>query len=49
MLSGESASLFFRTEEEVFSASEAYKFTVPVFGRGVVYDAPFNIFQEQRK
>eukprot|EP01091_Cochliopodium_minus_P014866 TRINITY_DN513_c0_g2_i1.p2 TRINITY_DN513_c0_g2~~TRINITY_DN513_c0_g2_i1.p2 ORF type:complete len:447 (+),score=134.74 TRINITY_DN513_c0_g2_i1:2843-4183(+) len=49
MLSGDSASLFFKTEEEIFSAADAYKFTVPVFGKGVVYDAPVPVFQEQRK
>jgi sterol 14alpha-demethylase len=31
---------FFRAPDDVLSARECYKFTVPVFGPGVAYDAP---------
>jgi len=33
----------------VFSASAAYKFTVPLFGKGVVYDGPPELLVEERK
>ena len=31
---------FFRAPDDVLSAHECYKFTIPVFGRGVAYDVP---------
>ena len=31
---------FFRAPDDVLSARECYKFTIPVFGRGVAYDVP---------
>lgn len=31
---------FFRASDDVLSARECYKFTIPVFGRGVAYDVP---------
>src|SRR5688572_18230455 len=38
---------FFRAPDEVLSARECYKFTVPVFGRGVAYDAPADEMERQ--
>ncbi len=32
--------LFFKTSEDVFNSAAAYKFTVPLFGKGVVFDGP---------
>lgn len=38
---------FFGAPEDQLSAREVYRFTVPIFGRGVVYDASPPIFDEQ--
>ena len=38
---------FFRASDEQFSAREAYQMMVPVFGKGVVYDSPPEIMDEQ--
>src|SRR4029450_10761470 len=35
----EANEAFFRAPDDVLSARECYKFTIPVFGRGVAYDA----------
>jgi sterol 14-demethylase len=49
MLAGQRATIltgpegneaFFRAPDDVLSARECYKFTIPVFGRGVAYDVP---------
>ena len=41
LLSGARANeLFFRSPEEVLDQAEAYPFMTPVFGEGVVFDAP---------
>ncbi len=41
LLSGAEANeLFFRAPEEVLDQAEAYPFMTPVFGEGVVFDAP---------
>eukprot|EP01128_Nolandella_sp_AFSM9_P011913 TRINITY_DN8808_c0_g1_i1.p1 TRINITY_DN8808_c0_g1~~TRINITY_DN8808_c0_g1_i1.p1 ORF type:complete len:551 (-),score=138.29 TRINITY_DN8808_c0_g1_i1:210-1640(-) len=40
---------FFDAPEEVLSAAETYKFTVPCFGPNVVYDASEHKFQQHRK
>jgi hypothetical protein len=38
---GEKAQeFFFKTSEDIFNSAAAYKFTVPLFGKGVVYDGP---------
>ncbi len=49
LASSEGHELFFTAKEDEFSACKAYKFTVPVFGKGVVYDAPPEVLLEQRK
>jgi hypothetical protein len=33
--------------DETVSAGDVYQFTVPVFGKNVVYDAPLKIMQQQ--
>jgi len=49
-LSGvEAVDAFYRANEDVLSAKEAYGFTVPAFGPNVVYDVPHKKFQQQRK
>lgn len=48
VFSGPSANeAFFRAPDEQFSAKDAYQMMVPVFGKGVVYDSPPDIMQEQ--
>ncbi|HKE23397.1 MAG TPA: cytochrome P450 [Bryobacteraceae bacterium] len=38
---------FFRAPDDQLSAREAYQFTVPMFGKGVAYDAPPELMDEQ--
>ena len=38
---------FFGAPEDQLSAREVYRFTVPIFGRGVVYDASPEVMDEQ--
>jgi sterol 14alpha-demethylase len=45
----EAHKAFFDAKDDVVSAKEAYRFVVPVFGRGVVYDSPTRIMYEQLK
>jgi sterol 14-demethylase len=41
LLTGSEANeVFFRAEEEVLDQAEAYPFMTPIFGEGVVFDAP---------
>jgi sterol 14-demethylase len=41
--------VFFRGNDEELSPKEAYKFMVPVFGPGVVYDSTTEVMYEQLK
>ena len=38
---------FFRAPDDQLSAREAYQFTVPMFGKGVAYDVPPELMDEQ--
>jgi len=38
LVGAEAHELFFKAREDELSANQAYQFTVPVFGKGVVYD-----------
>ena len=38
-----------KAKEEEFSACKVYQFTVPIFGKDVVYDASPEVLVEQRK
>src|SRR5262249_26859535 len=38
---------FFLAADNQLSAKEAYQFTVPIFGRGIAYDASPEAMQEQ--
>jgi sterol 14-demethylase len=40
LLTGAEANEFFRAPEEVLDQAEAYPFMTPIFGEGVVFDAP---------
>ena len=39
--------IFFKPRNDVLNPSEVYKFMKPVFGPGVVYDAPHHIMRQQ--
>ncbi len=43
----EANEAFFRAPDDVLSARECYKFTIPVFGRGVAYDATAEEMERQ--
>jgi sterol 14-demethylase len=45
--SPDTAGAFFTAPEDVLSAREVYRFTVPIFGAGVVYDVPPEVLDEQ--
>jgi sterol 14-demethylase len=38
---------YFGASETVLSARDVYQFTIPIFGKGVAYDAPWHVFKEQ--
>ena len=38
---------FFKAPDAVLSAREAYQFTVPIFGKGVAYDATAELMDQQ--
>jgi sterol 14alpha-demethylase len=38
---------FFRAPDDQLSAKEAYQFTVPIFGKGIAYDASPDVMSEQ--
>lgn len=43
----EAHQAYFAAKETVLSARDVYQFTIPIFGKGVAYDAPWEIFEEQ--
>jgi sterol 14-demethylase len=47
--SPEGLRFFFTAKEDLVSARHAYRFTVPVFGRRVVYDVDPEVLVEQKK
>jgi sterol 14alpha-demethylase len=50
LLTGDAASaLFYHATDEQVDAAAAYKLMTPIFGKGVVYDAPLQRRNEQRK
>lgn len=50
LLTGEAASeLFYRSPDEVLDQAPAYKMMTPVFGEGLVFDAPIDKKNEQLK
>src|SRR5262249_23714791 len=38
---------FFKASDDVLSAREAYRFTVPIFGKGVAYDVSPELMDQQ--
>lgn len=50
LLTGEEASeLFYRSGDDILDQSEAYKMMTPIFGHGVVFDAPVERKNQQLK
>jgi len=49
MISNDAQKAFYDAPEEVLNAAKTYKFTIPCFGPGVVYDADDHKFQQHRK
>jgi sterol 14-demethylase len=50
LMTGEEASeLFYRSGDDILDQSEAYKMMTPIFGAGVVFDAPVKRKNEQLK
>ncbi|MCY4612335.1 MAG: cytochrome P450 [Nitrospira sp.] len=43
----EAHEVYFRAPEDQLNAKAVYQFTVPIFGRGVAYDAPPELMDEQ--
>jgi sterol 14alpha-demethylase len=41
--------VFFEAKDTQLSQREVYKFTIPVFGQNIVYDAPTKLMQQQLK
>jgi sterol 14-demethylase len=47
LLSPEGNKAFFRASDEVLDSREAYRFTIPIFGRGVAYDVSPDVMEQQ--
>ena len=47
LLSSEGNEAFFRASDEVLDSREAYRFTIPIFGRGVAYDVSPDLMEQQ--
>lgn len=45
----EAQAVFFSANDTELSQREVYGFTVPVFGKGIVYDAPLKVMTQQLK
>jgi sterol 14-demethylase len=49
MVGPKAQQFFFAATDQQLSQKEVYTFTVPVFGRNIVYDAPTKVMQQQLK
>jgi sterol 14-demethylase len=47
LLSAAGNKAFFRAPDDVLDAREAYRFTIPIFGRGVAYDVSPELMDQQ--
>lgn len=47
LIGPEGNKFFYNTKDTILTAREVYHFTVPVFGKNVVYDAPIQLMQRQ--
>jgi len=49
LVGSDASTVFFKANDRELSQKEVYGFTVPVFGKGIVYDAPLKIMNQQLK
>jgi sterol 14-demethylase len=49
LVDNDATETFFKHSDAVFDQNEPYQFCVPIFGRGVIYDAPLDIRKAQIK
>ena len=49
MIGPEANQFVFEAKDSILSQQEVYSFTVPVFGKNIVYDAPRPVMQQQLK
>lgn len=49
LVSADAQVPFYRANDEELSQNEPYKFMTPIFGKGIVFDAPLNIKNQQLK
>jgi len=49
LIGPEAQTAFFKATDDELSQREAYRFTTPVFGQGVVFDSPASVMYEQMK
>jgi len=49
LIGPEAQNAFFKATDDELSQREAYRFTAPVFGPGVVFDSPTSVMYEQMK
>jgi sterol 14-demethylase len=49
LVDNDATETFFKHADHIFDQNEPYQFCVPIFGRGVIYDAPLSIRKAQIK
>ena len=49
MVGPEGGATFFKADDRILSQREVYRFTVPVFGKNIVYDSPLKTMYQQLK
>ena len=49
LVDNDATETFFKPADAIFDQNEPYQFCVPIFGRGVIYDAPLDIRKAQIK
>lgn len=49
VMGNEAQHVFFSAHDDTLLAAPVYKFTIPVFGKGIVYDAPAGLMTQQTK
>uniref|UniRef100_A0A2P2IAQ8 Lanosterol 14-alpha demethylase n=1 Tax=Hirondellea gigas TaxID=1518452 RepID=A0A2P2IAQ8_9CRUS len=49
LIGAEASAVMYNANDSEVSSKEIYSFTIPVFGKGIVYDAPTHIMAQQLK
>jgi sterol 14alpha-demethylase len=49
LVDNDATETFFKHSDAIFDQNEPYQFCVPIFGRGVIYDAPLDVRKAQIK